>query len=254
MNYCNNLNWWLLLNSTDPADELTWLINELQVSELAGEKVHLIGHIPPGSNDCLQVWSRNYYRIINRFESTITAQFFGHTHQDEFVLFYDIEDMINNKGSSQSPFSNLRPTSIGYIGPSVTTFGGVNPSYRVYSMATNQTDWPYTIVDTETYFLNLTQANTDPNGVTKWSNSYSPLDEYNLTNLDPSAWNNLVITMASNDTLFNSFFDNYNVKSDFASPCKEKKCRFDLLCRLISGHSHDTRICDQFIDQYGSKL
>lgn len=84
MNYCNNKNWWLLLNSTDPATELQWFIYELQSAEFSNEKVHIIGHIPPGHSDCLKVWSRNYYRIISRYESTITAQFFGHTHFDEF--------------------------------------------------------------------------------------------------------------------------------------------------------------------------
>ncbi|EEC01319.1 hypothetical protein IscW_ISCW001543 [Ixodes scapularis] len=29
-------------------------------------KVHIIGHIPPGIGDCLQVWSENYHRIISR--------------------------------------------------------------------------------------------------------------------------------------------------------------------------------------------
>nr|CAD7578691.1 unnamed protein product [Timema californicum] len=66
MNYCNNKNWWLLLNSTDPAKELQWFIYELQSAEFNGEKVHVIGHIPPGHSDCLKVWSRNYYKIINR--------------------------------------------------------------------------------------------------------------------------------------------------------------------------------------------
>lgn len=84
MNYCNNKNWWLLLNSTDPATELQWFIYELQSAEFSNEKVHIIGHIPPGHSDCIKVWSRNYYRIISRYESTITAQFFGHTHFDEF--------------------------------------------------------------------------------------------------------------------------------------------------------------------------
>lgn len=84
---------WLLLNSTDPATELQWLIYELQSAEFSGEKVHIIGHIPPGHSDCLKVWSRNYYAIINRYESTITAQFFGHTHFDEFEVFYDPNDL-----------------------------------------------------------------------------------------------------------------------------------------------------------------
>lgn len=93
MNYCNNKNWWLLLNSTDPATELQWFIYELQSAEFSNEKVHVIGHIPPGHPDCLKVWSRNYYRIISRYESTITAQYFGHTHYDEFEVFYDPKDL-----------------------------------------------------------------------------------------------------------------------------------------------------------------
>ena len=31
MNYCMNKNLWLLINSTDPADQLQWLVYELQV-------------------------------------------------------------------------------------------------------------------------------------------------------------------------------------------------------------------------------
>jgi len=61
-----NVRRWLLLNSTDPAKELQWFIYELQSAEFSGEKVHVIGHIPPGHSDCLKVWSRNYYHIINR--------------------------------------------------------------------------------------------------------------------------------------------------------------------------------------------
>lgn len=84
---------WLLLNSTDPATELQWFIYELQSAEFNGEKVHVIGHIPPGHSDCLKVWSRNYYAIISRYETTIIAQFFGHTHYDEFEVFYDHKDL-----------------------------------------------------------------------------------------------------------------------------------------------------------------
>lgn len=119
MNYCNNLNWWLLLNSTDPATELQWFIYELQSAEFSNEKVHVIGHIPPGHSDCLKVWSRNYYKIIQRYENTIAAQYFGHTHFDEFEVFYDTEDIS-------------RATNIAYIGPSVTPYYNLNPGYRIY--------------------------------------------------------------------------------------------------------------------------
>ncbi len=43
-------------------------------------KVHIIGHIEP--TECLSSWSENYYRIVNRYESTIVGQMFGHTHNE----------------------------------------------------------------------------------------------------------------------------------------------------------------------------
>lgn len=49
-----------------------------------------------------------------RFEGTIAAQFFGHTHLDEFELFYDEETLT-------------RPVSIAFIAPSVTTYINLNP-------------------------------------------------------------------------------------------------------------------------------
>ncbi|XP_016120244.1 acid sphingomyelinase-like phosphodiesterase 3b [Sinocyclocheilus grahami] len=75
-------------------------------------QVHIIGHIPPGL--CLSSWSWNYYHIVNRYESTITGQFFGHTHVDEFQMFYD-EDTLT------------RPLSVAFIAPSVTTYVNLNP-------------------------------------------------------------------------------------------------------------------------------
>ena len=38
-NYCVNLNFWLLINSTDPLDQLKWLAEILQESEDNKEKV-----------------------------------------------------------------------------------------------------------------------------------------------------------------------------------------------------------------------
>ncbi|KAJ8940103.1 hypothetical protein NQ318_016019 [Aromia moschata] len=77
------------------------------------------GHIPPGHSDCLKVWSRNYYAIVSRYESTITSQFFGHTHFDEFEVFYDHTDLS-------------RAVGIAYVGPSVSPYYNLNPGYRIY--------------------------------------------------------------------------------------------------------------------------
>lgn len=54
-----------------------------------------------------------------RYENTIAAQFFGHTHYDELELFYPAEE----------PY---RPSSVAYVGPSVTPYYNLNPGYRIY--------------------------------------------------------------------------------------------------------------------------
>lgn len=53
-----------------------------------------------------------------RYSNIITGQFFGHTHYDQYDLFYD-------------PVTS-RPVSVGYISPAVTTYREMNPSYRIY--------------------------------------------------------------------------------------------------------------------------
>lgn len=56
----------MLINNKDPVGQLQWLIDVLQYAEDSGEKVHIIGHIPPGIGVCLKPWSWNYYKIVNR--------------------------------------------------------------------------------------------------------------------------------------------------------------------------------------------
>ncbi|KFM77578.1 Sphingomyelin phosphodiesterase, partial [Stegodyphus mimosarum] len=202
MNYCNALNWWLLLNSTDPTGELEWLVTELQMAENKGEKVHIIGHIPPGEPDCLGVWSRNYYEIINRYESTVMAQFFGHTHKDEFEIFYD--------KSGPKP----RPTNIIYIGPSVTTYDGVNPGYRIYTVDGNYPRSSRVVLDHETYYLNLTEANSHMEPV--WRFEYSAKEAFNMTSLLPSDWDLLINHFEEDDKLFQKFYRYYTKLSDWS--------------------------------------
>ena len=49
--------------------------------------------------------------ILGRFEGTVMAQFYGHTHNDEFAVFYDTED-------------SSRPVNVGIVTPSITTYTG----------------------------------------------------------------------------------------------------------------------------------
>lgn len=229
MNYCNNKDWWLLLNSTDPATELQWFIYELQSAEFNGEKVHVIGHIPPGHSDCLKVWSRNYYSIISRYESTITAQFFGHTHYDEFEVFYDHKDLS-------------RPSSIAYVGPSVSPYYDLNPGYRIYYVDGDHDKSTRSVIDHETWTMNLREANLY--GYPIWFKLYSARQAFGMESLRPQDWDNLVEKMTNEPNLFNLFYK-YYYKASPVRPSCDSSCKKKILCDLRSGRSHDRKnLCE----------
>jgi sphingomyelin phosphodiesterase len=220
------------MNSTDPVKELQWFIYELQNAEFNGEKVHILGHIPPGHPDCLKVWSRNYYAIISRYESTITAQFFGHTHFDEFELFYDTQDLG-------------RPVSIAYIGPSVTPYYDLNPGYRIYYVDGDREHSTRAVLDHETWVMNLKEANLYDYPI--WEKLYSTQAAYNLPSLRPEDWDVFVNNLAEDQTSFDLYYKHY-WKNSPTRPVCDAECKKRMICDLRSGRSHDRKILCQEIE------
>lgn len=198
-NFCHSTNLWLYINSTDPGNQLQWLIHELQISEFLDEKVHIIGHIPPGSDDCLEQWSKNFNKIIRRFKNTVTGQFYGHTHNGAFEIFHELP--LNNLPSTtatQQEFAFPEPVSVDFIAPSTTTFVGVNPGFRVFTIDPKQN---YTPTDFETHYMNLTQANLQsqrPDGTIDftveptWTNRGSFCKSFDIPNLSPKTLQKLM--------------------------------------------------------------
>ncbi|KAM3601426.1 uncharacterized protein V6R79_012763 [Siganus canaliculatus] len=242
MNFCARENFWLMVNSTDPANQLQWLIHVLQTSEDKGEKVHIIGHIPPGL--CLGSWSWNYYHIVNRYESTIAGQFFGHTHMDEFQMFYDEDTMT-------------RPLGVAFVAPSVTTYINLNPGYRVYYMDGNYQGSSRLVLDHETYILNLTEVNHSPGPPSKpqpnpkWTLLYRATEAYGLKSLFPSDYDGLVRAFVSDDRVFQKFWY-FRHKGHVSEPCKDT-CKTTLLCLLRSGRYDELQQCD-LVNGFGGNL
>ncbi|XP_032878082.1 sphingomyelin phosphodiesterase [Amblyraja radiata] len=224
MNFCSHENFWLLVNSTDPAGQLQWLVGVLQGAEWSGEKVHIIGHIPPGL--CMKVWSWNYYRIVNRYEGTIAAQFFGHTHVDEFEMFYDEETLS-------------RPLSVAFIAPSVTTYIGLNPGYRVYEVDGDYRGSSSLVLDHETFILNLTEANGS--GRAAWSSLYRLRQSYGMDSAFPADFQRLLSRLYKDQRLFDRYWY-LRHKGSVALPCLVE-CRAAVLCALRTGRAEDPQLC-----------
>lgn len=57
---------------------------------------------------------------VSRYEGTVTGQFFGHTHMDEFQMFYDEATMT-------------RAVGVAFIAPSITTYINLNPGTHTHT-------------------------------------------------------------------------------------------------------------------------
>lgn len=79
---------WLIYNTKDQDGQLQWLADTLLQAENAGEKVHILGHIPSGNSQCLRTWSREFHKIIERLVKYYIANSIrNETTQNQFRYF-----------------------------------------------------------------------------------------------------------------------------------------------------------------------
>ncbi|KAL2806609.1 sphingomyelin phosphodiesterase isoform 5 [Daubentonia madagascariensis] len=214
-----------------PAEALRTLRYSRSMETQEGKRnVHIIGHIPPGH--CLKSWSWNYYRIVARYENTLAGQFFGHTHVDEFEVFYDEETLS-------------RPLAVAFLAPSATTYISLNPGYRVYQIDGNYPGSSHVVLDHETYILNLTQANV-PGATPHWQRLYGALETYGLPNALPAAWHDLVYRMRTDTRLFQTFWFLYHKGHPPSEPCGAP-CRLATLCAQLSARADSPALCRHLV-------
>ncbi|XP_063244223.1 sphingomyelin phosphodiesterase-like [Bacillus rossius redtenbacheri] len=228
---CYNMNFWLLYQSEDPYGQLAWLAETLLRAERDGEKVHLLYHIPSGSKDCLRTWSREYHRIVDRFENTITAQFNGHTHYDEFHVYYSVKN-------------TSRPISVALNGGSVTSFENVNMNYKVYTV--DPSSWYVT--DGESWVFNLSEANSHLGDSPKWYKLYSYRDAYGVGGLLPSELDSLAQRMSRDRSLLQKYNRYYfkDAGPSLRAGCDDE-CLKSRLCDIATGVSGDATQCDRLL-------
>jgi len=216
MNYGNSGNWWLWIKSADPAGQLQWFADTLLKAEQAGEKVHVIGHIPP--DHCMKWFSYNYYSIISRFYDTISGQFFGHTHHDEMRMFYDIET-----------FS--KPIGVAYIAPSVTTYHALNPGYRIYTVDGQQGNSTWHVTDVNTYYADLVKAAKI--GQLHFEHEYNTKETYGMKGLTPGDWDKTLYKFLDDPELFQKFYKAY-YKQYQKARCVGT-CLNSYVCTMLNG-------------------
>ncbi|KAF9153209.1 hypothetical protein BG015_003858 [Linnemannia schmuckeri] len=239
-NFCYTMNFYLYsaLRDFDPNGEIAWLITQLQAAEDAGERVWIIGHVGPSQTDCLQNWSTFYYQVVQRYSPHVIAeQFFGHTHYDEFALFYS--SSVKNAASA---------ISTAWIGPSVTPYTELNPEFRIYKVDTGN----WNIYDAETYVADLNQAvSWDANGTTpNWHLEYSahaaytpflaPITTPPSQPLSPAWWHNVTTAFESNPAAFQQYWTYRGKSANKIPACANgSTCPKEMICDLRASKSSD---------------
>ncbi|CAG0922168.1 unnamed protein product [Notodromas monacha] len=220
--YCFKMNWSLFIwaGTPDPNGQLSWLVSELLKAEKANEAVYIIGHIPPGNHECTPVWSHNYARIVNRFESTIKAQFFGHTHHDEFSIYRDPKEL-------------RRATNIAYVSPSITAYRKLQPSYRIFHLDGRRWESSWAVLNHETWIYDLKEANM-PGNTPKWVQLYTMKERFGMQNLHPQTFLNLTMgPIRSDPKVWETYHRIFWSNSAAVVPC-DAHCKRKHLCMILN--------------------
>ncbi|CAB3222821.1 unnamed protein product [Arctia plantaginis] len=224
-NVAYRYNWWLSYDPLDAKIHLEWLVKELYEAEAAGEKVHIITHIPPGVVDLTHTWTREYNRIVNRFTATIAAEFNGHTHTDQFKIFF------NQEG---------RPINVAWGGGSATSFSFYNLNYKILDM-NPVTYEPERIVN---YIYNLTEANLTPNRRPHWFQLYDMKNTFQLPDLSPESMYDLIRKMADTHPQLLEVYAAFHPKLSGQSAC-DADCQFRFLCNTVVTVLWDRQRCEE---------
>lgn len=219
--------------------QLTWLEYQLEIAAMQGQKVILVGHIPAGIDtyDGKSYWFSNYTSryvslVAEKYSSLVTAQFFAHSHKDDFRLQMSMTETEDTQQGAKKAFVLLAPA----ISPVYHN----NPAFRVVSLDTDQ----LALLDYTQYYMDLVMATEFASPI--WQLDYTFSQKYPSQSelLDADRINELneqLINQTSNKVWKGYAFSretNYQ---------PEPYSRFQLYCGMRFVHKEDFQRC---IEEY----
>lgn len=235
----NFLNYYNMSNP-DVSGMQAFLIQELQAAEDAGERVWILGHVLTGwdGSNPLPNPTNLFYQIVDRYSPHVIANvFFGHTHEDEFMIYYA------NNGSDISAAHAL---TTGWIGPSVTPLTNLNSGFRMYEVDTGSFD----VYDAYTWYSDVSSFPILNSSGPTYQLEYSTREAYNIgwpsdAPLNATYWHAVTAAMESDISLV-SKFNTFEGKSSVKTPnCTSQACAQAKICYMRSGSAALGRACPQ---------
>uniref|UniRef100_A0A182W755 Sphingomyelin phosphodiesterase n=1 Tax=Anopheles minimus TaxID=112268 RepID=A0A182W755_9DIPT len=232
-NPCFVHNFWLFYSLDYFMPQLQWLHDTLLAAEQANERVHILAHVPSYDDSCFIGWTREYRKIVERFAHIIAGQFNGHSHVDEFNLYYKRDDPS-------------RAVSVAWNGGSTTTYTKLNPNYKVFQFD------PVTFVplEQETWMYNLTEANLTPDRRPSWYRMYTFKNHFQLPDLSVNSLQRLVQRFAQSEAQLQRY---WQTKQKFSDPLLQEGCTGtclrNALCAIVRTEHDDERACQLLYDR-----
>ncbi|KAB0799318.1 hypothetical protein PPYR_04006 [Photinus pyralis] len=235
-NVCYTHNFWLFHEDKDPFGQLQWLVDTLAEAEKNGELVHILSHVSSGDGSSMHNWGNEFAKIMYRFSHIISAEFNGHSHDDDIVILYTQEE-------------TPEPINVAFNGGSLTPWSNLNPNYKVYEVDSNT----HHVVDYESWSYNLTEANMDPQTRPQWKKLYSFKESYGVTDISPKEVANLVERMTKDPELTQSYF---RFKTRDADPFRaigcDSECELKNICYMVTFTNSNRKQCEMFTEMYNA--
>ncbi|EPS29716.1 hypothetical protein PDE_04666 [Penicillium oxalicum 114-2] len=215
-----------MINTTNPDNSgiFSWMIEELQTAE--DHPTNL------------------FYQIVDRYSPHVIANiFFGHNHEDQFMIYYA------HNGTTQNEHTALMT---GWIGPSVTPLTNMNSGFRLYEVDTGD----FNIYEAYTFYSNVSEYSSLRETGPTYHYEYSTRETYGPAAgwdgdapLNATFWHRVTEAMERNIslvTLQNHLQGRMSVKSPV---CDTPACQRAKICYMRSGSVALGRQCPQ---GYGS--
>ena len=215
---CNDQNWFLLRDQTDPGGMLKWLRGELYDAERKGNFVYIVSHFP--NHTCLEKFGLIYDALLDRFSNIIRGSFVGHSHGAEYSV-------VRDSKTKEIKLVNL-------VTSSLTTYEERLPSFRILDVDA-ETMRPVNFYD---YRLNLTKWNNIEDDNLEWDLGYEFLKEYNLTDMSMESMAILTERLRTDNDTINKYAFNENSGSVITT--KKHKKRMSKAGKLNLSYYCDT--------------
>ncbi|KIJ54050.1 hypothetical protein M422DRAFT_73723 [Sphaerobolus stellatus SS14] len=231
-NYFNYIN----LTTSDNSGMLRFLTDELQDAEDTGDRVWIIGHVLSGwdGTNPLENPTNLFYQIVDRFSPHVIANiFFGHTHEDQFSIFYSNNATNINAANAQT---------VAWIAPSITPLTNLNSGFRVYEVDSST----FNIIDASTWVSDVSTFPSLDHQIKfgpAYAFEYSTREAYGAVvpgwgatdPLNATWWHHVTEGMLQNTSLVELFTTFQGKSSILSPPCNTTQCVMAKVCYMRSG-------------------